>query len=449
MTYLAIDIGASSGKIVKGYLDNGTIKMEVVHRFLNGPIMKDGTLIWDIDHLVQDIIEGLRKAGTADYISIDTWGVDFILIDKKGKRLGDAVSYRDNRTDRIKSWPDQTELYKRTGIQKQKFNTVYQLLSLKDEHPELLEKASSLLFIPDYIAYYLTGEMQTEYTFASTSNLINPWKRAWDYKLIGDLGLPTHLFSKLLEPGNKIGFLRKEIQQEIGYSPILLLAPSHDSASAVIGSPIDNDGLYLSSGTWSIMGTIEKNPIITEESCQANLSNEGGTDGTIRLVKNIMGTWMLQMLRKETNAGFADLEKEARESKLIGIVDAADSRFLSPSSMSEEIEAALGKHANNRGELAAVIYHSLAISYAKAVVEFEQITKRHFNSIAIVGGGSKDEFLNTLTAMYTSKEITAGPSEGTAIGNLLYQMISTGEITLAEKNGILRKSILVNHYRRI
>ena len=452
MVYLAADIGASSGKLVKGRLtSDGRLEMETVHRFENRTIEKaDGTKVWDIENLFQEIVLGMKKAGKADFVSIDTWGVDFVLLDSGGNIIGDAVTYRDARTERLESVPDQAYLYSRTGIQKQRFNTLYQLLSLRQEHPEYLEKVAYLLFIPDYLAYRLTGVIKHEYTFASTSNLLDPEKRTWDYELIRNLSLPVHLFTELSDPGTEVGRLKEDVKTSVGYDPMVLLAPSHDSASAVIGSPLEDDSVSLSSGTWSILGCVESEPRKDEAAMKANLSNEGGPGRTIRLVKNIMGSWMLQMLSKETGASFDELEKEAREVRRIpGFIDASDSRFLSPSSMKGEVEAALGVSGLSRGETAAVIYHSLALSYAKAIDEMESVTGRTFSHIAIVGGGSKDDYLNALTAMYSYRRVTAGPAEGTATGNLLYQMIASGELPAEKKNEVLRRSVMLTQYRRV
>ncbi|HIS14142.1 MAG TPA: rhamnulokinase [Candidatus Ornithospirochaeta stercorigallinarum] len=450
MVYLAVDIGASSGKILKGYLGRDkTLILDTVHRFPNGCRPdEDGTLVWNLEALYSEIVEGLRKAGYADYIAIDTWGVDFVLLDENEELIGKTVSYRDCRTEHLESWPDQETLYMRTGIQKQKFNTIYQLLSLKETHPEQLDRAASMLFIPDYLAFRLTGCIQQEYTFSSTTNLLDPWKKDWDYELIEGLGLPSRLFMKPSEPGVVVGKLKKDISDIIGYSPTLLLAPSHDSASAVVGAPLESDGIYLSSGTWSIMGSVEKNPVVNVKAMKANLSNEGGVDNTIRLIKNIMGTWILQRLRAESGMTFDELEREAGGAGLIGTFDATDERFLAPVSMVEAIKGSLCIGSATYGELACSVYHSLALTYSRTIAELEEITGRSFSSIAIVGGGSKDGFLNSLTRYYTGLVVTAGPDEGTAIGNLLYQMISTGEIDNTEKNDILRKSVGIITYQR-
>ena len=448
MTYLAVDIGASSGKIVKGSLSRGRLETEVVHRFPNELKNDEGTLVWDLEALLEGVVEGLGKAGSADYVAIDTWGVDFVLLDGNDGIVGKTVSYRDNRTERLPEWPEQSYLYSRTGIQKQRFNTIYQLLSVKEEHPDWLERAESLLFIPDYLAYRLTGIKSQEYTFASTSNLINPDTRDWDWEILDRYSIPSRLFTALSEPGSVIGPVSDTVEERIGYRPCVIHAPSHDSASAVVGAPIGEDSLFLSSGTWSIFGAVVDRPYKGEDAMAANLSNEAGVDGTIRLVKNLMGSWMLQRLSKETGLSFDELENAARESSPKGIVDVSDDRFLSPESMKDEVLSALGVSECSIGELAAAVYHSLAIGYKKAADEMEKITGRTFSHIAIVGGGSKDDFLNVLTAMYTKKRVSAGPGEGTAIGNMLYQMIATGELDRNEKNDVLSASCRIVRYRR-
>ena len=449
MKYLAVDIGASSGKLVKGELKDGRVEMSVVHRFPNELVKaEDGTLLWDLDRLSEEIIIGLGKAGDVDYVAIDTWGVDFVLLDKDGNKASRTVSYRDSRTERLKEWPEQEKLYARTGIQFQRFNTIYQLLSLKEEHPEELEAAEDLLFVPDYLSWKLTGVKTQEYTFASTSNLLDPVKRDWDRDLIASLGLPGRLFKELSQPGTVVGKVKPEVAERIGYEPVVMLAPSHDSASAVIGAPVGDDSLFLSSGTWSILGTLVDEPVRSEEGLKANLSNEGGTDGTVRLLKNLMGSWMLQNLKKELGGTFDEIEKEARAVLPLGIVDVTDDRFLAPESMAKEVEKALGKENLSRAETASVIYYSLAEGYKQAVSEMSAITGRAFSHIAIVGGGSKDQYLNQLTAMTTGLAVTAGPDEGTAIGNLLYQMIAAGELEKEKKNDVLKASVDIITYKR-
>lgn len=454
MRYLAVDIGASSGKIIAGTLESGVLHSEVVHRFPNELIRKGDYLVWDIDALFSGIVEGLSKAGRADFVSIDTWGVDFVLLDKDGQIIGDTVSYRDERTSRLSSYPDQSMLYARTGIQMQRFNTVYQLLYLKENHPDYLERAASLLFIPDYLNYLLTGIKAAEYTFASTSNLLSAGSGSWDYELIRTLGLPLHLFTDIRKPGELLGVLKPEIAKRIGYEAKVLLAPSHDTASAVVGAPLGKESLFLSSGTWSLLGAVIDHPITSAEACRANFTNEGAADGSsIRFLRNIMGTWMLQCLKKESGCSFDELEKLAMRTVPPGLVDPGESRFLAPVSMRKAVDEALAEKGCraccNAGEYAAVIYHSLAAAYRDAAAFISHITGRSFRHIAIVGGGSRDEYLCQLTADYTDLAVTAGPAEGTAIGNILFQMISSGEIAVEDKNDILRRSVpLVTYQRR-
>ena len=451
MVYLAADLSASCWRLVKGHrTGDGRVLTETVLQSSPGAVRRDdGTLLWDLEALYGDIIKGMKAAGKADSFSVTGWGSDFVLLDENGSMLGDAVSYMDSRTERLESVPESSYVFSRTGMQERKSGTLYQLLAIRQEHPELLEKAAYLLFIPDYIGYRLTGVIKHEYSYAAATGLVDPETHTWDYELIKNLDLPQHLFASLSDPGSEVGRLKDELRAEIGYDPMVILAPSHDSASAVVGAPVGENTIYLSSGTWSILGCVENHPYRSEEAKNANLSNEGGVDGTIRLLKNIMGTWMLQCLSKETGATFDELEKEAREADLPGLIDASDSRFLSPESMKDEISKALGKENLTRGEIASAVYNSLAIAYRDAIEEMEKITDRTFSHIAIVGGGSKDGYLNALTAMYTHRTVTAGPGEGTAIGNLLYQMITAGELTRDRKNEVLKASVRMDQFRRL
>lgn len=438
MTYLAMDIGASSGKLVRAELKEGRISTSVVHRFQNNLIRTGGHLCWDIEHLYDELVAGLEKAGPADYVTIDTWAVDFVLLDSRGQLLTPAVSYRDNRTDNVSCPVTREELYARTGIQYQKFNTIYQLLALRKEDPGVLEKAEDLLFIPDYLAWRLTGEKVQEYTNATTSGLVKAGTDEWDYDLIDSLGLPRRLFRKMTKCGKVLGKVR-----QCGAS--FILAPTHDTACAVLASPAGPDSLFLSSGTWSLIGCVNDSAVTTRKAMEYNLTNEGAWDGRIRLLKNIMGTWMLQCIRKEAgDISFDEMCKEAQNSRLPGIVDAMDSRFLSPSSMSDEVCAALEEAGRERpagiGELANVVYNSLAMAYAKAAEQISEVTGRRFTHLAVVGGGCKDAYLNTLAKKYTGLEVTAGPVEGSAVGSILCAMINTGEIRKEDVPAILAAS---------
>ena len=337
MTYLAMDIGASSGKLVKGSLEDGRIVTQVVHRFENRQRIIGGHLCWDIEMLYHEMVAGLRKAGRADYITIDTWAVDYVLLDADDRLLTPAVAYRDGRTDTVTCPVSREELYRRTGIQHQKFNTVYQLLAQKAEDPDMLEKAHSLLFIPDYLAFRLTGVKVQEYTNASTSGLLKAGTGEWDRDLIDELGLPQRLFGDLSMPGTVLG----PVREDIGYDATFILAPTHDTASAVLASPLGATSLFLSSGTWSLLGCISDRAYTDDGARMANLTNEGADDGRIRLLKNIMGTWMLQSIRREAgdDVTFDDMVASAKESPLAGLVDPMDDRFLAPRSMTRDTHA--------------------------------------------------------------------------------------------------------------
>jgi len=345
---LAIDIGASSGRHILGHLEDGKLILQEIYRFPNGMKEQNGHKCWDTENLFGHILTGMKKCRELGAIpatvGIDTWGVDFVLLDKDGKKLGDAVGYRDNRTDGIdkevlRLIPEQ-ELYRRTGIQKSNINTIYQLMAVKTQTPELLQQAETMLMIPDYFNFLLTGVQSTEYTIASTTQLLNPYTREWDRELINMLGFPQKLFGKIRQPGTVLAPLSPEIAKEVGYNCHVIVTPSHDTASAVLAVPSSNtDSLYISSGTWSLMGTQLTAPLCTEECRKANLTNEGGYGGTVRFLKNIMGLWMIQSVRRELGDGvsFASLCEEAENAEISSLVEVNDNRFFAPDSMSESI----------------------------------------------------------------------------------------------------------------
>ena len=435
---IAIDIGASSGRLVKGTFENNQLSLEEVYRFENTLKEKNGHLVWDYDYILTEIEKGLKAAGKVDSIAIDTWGVDFVLLDEDGKLLGDTVSYRDSRTDNIKCPITQEELYSRTGIQYLKFNTIYQLLYLKEADPQLLEKARYLLMVPDYLSYKLTGKAEMEYTNASTTNLIDVKEHDWDFALLEELGLKKELFTSLKEPGAIIGPLKKEYAERIGYEAVVVHAPSHDTAAAVAAMPLDEESCFISSGTWSLVGTELNQAILTDESREHNFSNEGGVNKTIRYLKNIMGLWLIQCLRKETGLSFNSIEAEAaKHLDVKARIDAEDIRFLSPSSMKEEILAYLketGQQAfQSDGELFAIVYHSLTDGYKKAIDDISRITGRIFRKLVLVGGGTKDKTLIKLTEEKLGLKIVFGPQEGSACGNIFSQLIALNEIDSFQK----------------
>ncbi len=437
--YLAVDIGASGGRHILGSLDNGKLQLEEIYRFENGLIEKDGYLCWDLNRLFQEILNGLKKCKTAGKIPIsmgvDTWGVDFVLLDSEDKVLGPTVGYRDKRTagmdEEVYKVIKEEELYHRTGIQKQIFNTIYQLTAVKNQRPEILQKAEALLMIPDYFHFLLTGKKAQEYTNATTGQLVNPVTKDWDYALLDKLGIKKEIFQKISLPKTSLGNLRREIQEEVGFDCEIVMPATHDTGSAVLAVPAsDDDYLYISSGTWSLIGIERMEADCREESRIANFTNEGGYDYRFRYLKNIMGLWMIQSVRHELEDkySFAELcAMAAKSSSFPSIVDVNAQEFLAPANMTQAIKDYLKesgqKVPETVGELAACIYNSLAASYSSAVKEIEALTGRSFKRIHIVGGGSNADYLNQLTADYTGKDVCAGPSEATALGNILAQML--------------------------
>lgn len=441
--YLAVDIGASSGRLILGHREDGRMILEEIHRFGNGMVRKQGHLVWDVDQLFAEIITGMKKCAELgkipESIGVDTWAVDFVLLDAKDQRLGDAVGYRDHRTQgmdqSVYEVIDEEELYLRTGIQKQPFNTIYQLMTVKEQIPELMEQADALLMIPDYLHFLLSGQKVTEYTNASTTQLLDPQTKDWDWNLIDRLGYKRELFQKICLPGTNLGSLTAEIAAEVGFTCKVVVPATHDTGAAVMAVPAaDDQVLYISSGTWSLMGTEVKEAICTAESRQFNFTNEGGYDYRFRYLKNIMGMWMINSARNELapDMSFSDICEGAAKQSILSIVDANSERFLAPESMSKEVQKACAESGQQvpQGiwETAAVIYNSLAECYAQTAREIEAMTGVVYDCIHVIGGGANAEYLNRLTAHACHKKIYAGPVEATAIGNISAQMIAAGEL---------------------
>ncbi|MBE6621406.1 MAG: rhamnulokinase [Ruminococcaceae bacterium] len=451
MYYLAIDIGASSGRHILGSVENGKLVIEEMYRFPNGMKKKDGSLIWDVEALAAHVKAGIAacvsKGKTPSYIGIDTWAVDYVLLDREGKPIGDAFGYRDSRTEgmdqKVYEKIPEAELYVRTGIQKAMFNTVYQLEAVKQTSPEQLEKAETLLMIPDYLGYCLTGKACSEYTNATTGQLVKAGESEWDYELIERLGLPRRIFKPLRMPGYVVGPLSEEVEAETGcVGAKVILPPTHDTGSAVVAVPTnEEDVIYISSGTWSLIGVERLVPDTSAKSQAHNFTNEGGFDLRYRYLKNITGLWMIQSMKKELGGDYTfdmlcNMAKEYDNTPLR--VDPNDSRFLAPDSMIAEVKAAVGKEDLSIGEMFSVVYHSLADCYRKSVAEIEEMLGRPMKAIHIVGGGCKDDYLCALTARACEKPVYAGPIEATAIGNLASQMIATGVFSdLAEARNVI------------
>lgn len=461
--YLAVDIGASSGRHMLGYLDNGKLQLEEIYRFENGMSQVDGKLLWNTERLFTEILNGMKKCKELGKVpismSIDTWAVDYVLLDEDNHILGDSYGYRDHRTDKmdekVKDIIDEKLLYTKTGIQKQIFNTIYQLMAVKQNTPELLKKTKTFLMLPDYFQFLLTGTKKSEYTNASTTQLVDPATFQWDKELIEKLNYPEKMFLPLEMPGTFVGNLKKEICREVGYDLDVVLCGSHDTASAVMAVPKpDGECVYISSGTWSLMGIESEKAIISDEGRMSNFTNEGGYDHRFRFLKNIMGLWMIQSVRHEyqDRYSFAELCKMAEENKdFPSRVNVNDEMFLSPQNMTQTIQLYCKETGQmvpeTVGELATVIYESLAACYEKAVQNLEEIVGKTYDSIHIIGGGSNAAYLNQLTANATGKVIYAGPGEASAIGNILAQMVRNNEFKdLQSARKCVRESFEIKIY---
>jgi len=436
--FLAVDIGASSGRHILGWIEDGRIRLEEVYRFPNGTSLKNGHQCWDHEGLFESVVEGMRKCAeigkTPSYMGIDTWGVDFLLLDGAGAVIGDAVGYRDRRTEgideKVYEYIPEEELYARTGIQKQLYNTVYQLMALKEQSPDQLERAEKLLMMPDYLGYRLTGVCHQEYTNATTGQLVNINTGKWDIELIRRLGYPEKLFGELSMPGETLGRLSEEIKQRVGYDLTVIHPASHDTGSAVLAVPTNSDNIaYLSSGTWSLMGIERMVPDSSAEARKHNFTNEGGYEKRYRYLKNIMGLWIIQSIRRELGGKYSfgelcDMAMAVGETEYR--INVNESRFLAPDSMIGAINEACGTVDMPLGELLCCVYHSLAECYAKTIREISEMTGRSPEALHIIGGGSKDSYLNSLTAKALDIPVYTGPTEATAIGNLLSQMLGVG-----------------------
>lgn len=452
--YLAIDIGASSGRHILAKIKNNKIKIEEIYRFKNNVTEKKGHFYWDVDYLFNEIKKGIKETVRLDKIprtiGIDTWGVDYVLLDKNNQRLSDVYAYRDLRVDDVINEFNQVDLYHKTGIQYQKFNTVYQL---KSDDENILERTHSFLMIPDYFHYLLTDKKVNEYTNMTTTQLLDYKSNEIDDDILKIIGLLKDVFQERVMPGTNIGPLSKAMQSELGLKADVIVPATHDTGSAFMAS-VEEESLILSSGTWSLLGIETKTPIVTEESLRANFTNEGGYDYCYRFLKNIMGLWIIQEVSREF-AGeytFGELVELARKSKYLNVFDVNDERFLKPQNMVDEII----NYFNDRhiqppqsiGEIAYCVYYSLAISYQKAIEEIENMTGKTYTTINVIGGGCQNILLNEMIASVTNKRVLAGPIEATALGNLVSQMISVGEIKdLSEARKMIKESFEIKEFK--
>lgn len=446
---LAVDIGASSGRHILGSYIDGKITTKEIYRFENNIIKQDGKLVWDIEHLLDEVINGIavcKDLGTIPLtVAIDTWGVDYVLLDGNKKEILPAVSYRDARTNSIQAEFEniftQNELYKTTGIQKQNFNTIYQLYC--DKKTGKLDNAEHMLMIPAYLSYKLTGIIKNEYTNATTTNLVNAQNKNWDLDILKRIGVNSGILGELCEPTEYIGEFTDGIKARVGFNSKVIFCPSHDTASAVAACPLNENSVYISSGTWSLIGIESEKPILNSEAQNANFTNEGGINHRFRFLKNIMGMWLLQNVRRNLDKKYTydEMMNMAMRSSFTELIDPNAPDFVAPDNMIDAVKKYLKLPDLPLEDVLNCIYCSLAASYAQAIKEIEKITGITVNSVNIVGGGCQDDYLNKLTARYTGKPVYAGPVEATAIGNLISQlMYLDSSLSLQKARETVKKS---------
>ena len=455
--HLAIDIGASSGRHILGHVEKGCMMLEEIYRFDNIQVRKNGHDCWNTEQLWQSILEGLRACKAVNKVpetmGIDTWAVDFVLMGADGRPVSDAVAYRDKRTKGAMEQAERglpfPELYARTGIQKQVFNTAYQLTALQREHPEQLAAASRLLMIPEYFNYLLTGNMLNEYTNATSTALVNAYTRSWDDTVIAALGLPRRIFGPLNLPGARVGRFTGEVQGAVGFDCDVLLPATHDTGSAFLAVPArDENAVYISSGTWSLLGVENEAPITGEASMLANFTNEGGVEGTIRLLKNICGMWLLERCRTEWGEiSYSELIVEAGTCEPFrSLINPDDALFANPANMEQAIKTYCSDYRQpipmTHGQIVRCIFESLALRYRQVLDSLRNLSPRPVEALHVIGGGSRNELLNQWTANAVGIPVIAGPSEATAIGNVMVQALAAGAARdIASMRQLINRSI--------
>lgn len=469
--YLAADLGAESGRVMAGLWNGRKLRLEEINRFPNGPVALGETLRWDVLRLWAEIQNGLTLAGRKygrKVISVgaDTWGVDFVLLNRQDELLGHPFHYRDARTrgalDRAFKQVTRAEIFAQTGLQFMELNSLYQLLAWQQHSPEILDAARTLLFIPDYLHWAMCGAKRAEFTIASTSQFLHPLKRNWSRPLLQRLGLPTHYLPRVVPPGTTLGKLRASLAERTGLAGVKVVAPpSHDTASAVAGVPTAQTGkanwAYLSSGTWSLLGVEVKKAVLSPRALALNMTNEGGMDGTYRLLKNIMGLWLVQRCQRSLAAAgqnydyvqLAELAAATRPFRSLVNPDAP--RFLNPSDMPTAIRSFCRESRQpvprTPGELVRCVYESLALTYREVLGSLEELTGEPIDTLHIVGGGSQNRLLSQFTANACQRNVVTGPVEATAMGNLLTQLRAEGEVgSLAEMRAVIRASSIVQHF---
>ena len=458
---LAFDFGASSGRMILSKYEDGKITLEELHRFSNEPVRVGKQFYWDTFRLYHELKTGLKKAAATKLpiksLAIDTWGVDYGLLDKDGNLIGNPINYRDSRTEgvieEVGNIVPLEEIYKSTGIQFMNFNTIFQFYADSKMRPEIYKQADKFLMMPDLFNYFLTGKMYNEYTNASTGQLLDAKKRDWDMDLLKKVGIRTDLFCELIKPGTVVGDIIEEVVKETGLKGVQVIAVgSHDTASAVAGTPFeDKDAAFLSCGTWSLLGLEMDEPVLTDDSYKYNYTNEGGVEGKIRLLKNINGLWIMQNLRRnwcefEEEVSFPDIIAASRNAENKNfIIDPNDARFTAPYNMMQEVIGYCEEHGQGTpkglGEIAMAIYNGLTQEYKTTIKNLEIIANKTIPCINMVGGGIQDQLLCELTAKATGKKVVAGPIEGSVLGNVVMQLKTLGVInTLEEGRSIVKAS---------
>lgn len=467
--FLAFDFGASSGRAMLATFDGAKITLEEKHRFSNDPVTVNGSLYWDVLRLFHEIKQGILKCANSgdrdiDCIGIDTWGVDYGLLDKNGKLLGNPYHYRDTRTEGMydaafKRVPKE-EIFRETGIAFNWFNTLFQLLAAKLAQDVALEQAETLLFMPDLLNYFLTGEKKTEYTIASTSQMFDSRKHTWASGLLEKLDIPTDIFTEVVYPGEKVGVLKAELAEELGVAQIPVIAvASHDTGSAVASVPVPDkdDFIYISSGTWSLMGVELDEPNVSEGAFAHNFTNEGGVNKTVRFLKNIMGLWLIQESKRQWERegealSFNELEQQANAAKPFeSMIDPDYPAFQTPGNMPRRIQEYCEKTGQKvpetKGEVVRCIAQSLAFKYRNTIEGMEEVTGKKYSVLNIVGGGIKDKMICQFTANATKRTVEAGPVEATSIGNVIVQAMAMGAIgDLSQGRQVVKDSFDIAQY---
>jgi len=467
--YIAVDLGAESGRVMLGSLSHKKMSLEEIHRFSNGPIQEKGTLRWDFSQLLSEVRVGIRKAvkeanDRIEGIGVDSWGVDFGLIGDDGKLIENPYHYRDSRTDGImqKAFEliSKRQIYENTGIQFMQLNSVYQLLAMRLTNSDVLAKAKKLIFMADLISYYLCGQAFGEYTLVSTSQLMDMKTGQWSEQMFNKLELPIDIMPAIFEPGTIVGQLSKQVAEELGCTQIPIIATaSHDTASAVAAVPAaDGRWAYLSSGTWSLMGIEVPNAIINDKTFEYEFTNEGGVENTIRLLKNIMGLWLVQECKRQwqqqgQDLSYVQLSRMAEKAEpFAGHIDVDYTDFLAPGDMPKRINEYLSKTGqattNDKGQMIRMLLESLALKYKSVMEAIEDIAGYEIDILHVVGGGIQNELLCQFTANALGERVITGPIEATASGNILMQARATGQVkSLAEVREIVRNSFELKEYQ--